>query len=91
MYIASDTSLTGQVHDAMADILRHCPKLPACKMLTVPVTLHGLGVEGGHNVQVFTQAVKQVAGQVHLVPNLQWPYRANLELPLPWHHLSIDA
>ena len=26
-----------------------------------------------------------------LVANLQGPHRADLELPLPWHHLSIDA
>ena len=26
-----------------------------------------------------------------LVTNLQGPHRANLELPLPRHHLSIDA
>ena len=60
-------------------------------VLTVPVSLHGLGVEGGHNVEIFSQAVQQVAGQVHLVPNLQRPHRPNLELPLPWHHLSIDT
>lgn len=60
-------------------------------MLTVPVSLHGLGVEGGHNVEIFSQTVQQVAGQVHLVPNLQRPHRPNLELPLPWHHLSIDT
>ena len=61
------------------------------EVLTVPVSLHGLGVEGGHNVEIFSQAVQQVAGQVDLVPNLQRPHRPNLELPLPWHHLSIDT
>jgi len=45
------------------------------ELLTVPVSLHGLGVEGGHNVEIFSQAVQQVPGQVHLVPNLQRPHR----------------
>lgn len=35
--------------------------------------------------------MEQVAGKVDLVPHLQGPHRPNLELPLPWHHLSIDA
>ena len=75
-------------------IARSMPKW-CCRSIqrgaTIPVSLHGLGVEGGQGLEVLPKAVQQVASQVHLVPHLQGPHRANLELPLPWHHLSVDT
>lgn len=57
----------------------------------VPVTLDGLGVEGGDNAEVLTQPVQQPAGQVDLITQLQGANGANLVLPLTRHHLGVDT
>lgn len=58
---------------------------------TVPVALDGLGVEGGDDAKVLSEAVQQPARGHDLVANLAGAHRADLELPLPRHHLRIDA
>ena len=61
------------------------------RVCTVPVALYGLGRKRGDDAKVLAQPVQQPAGHHDLVPYLQGPHRANLELPLPRHHLSVDA
>merc|ERR1719331_289226 len=56
----------------------------------VPVALHGLGLEGGHDPHVLAQAVQQPAGDHHLVAHLQGAHGADLVLPLPRHDLRVD-
>ncbi len=58
---------------------------------TVPVTLDGLGGEGGDDAEVLSEAVQQPAGGHDLVTHLGGAHGADLELPLPRHHLSVDA
>ena len=60
-------------------------------MRTVPVALDGLGREGGDDAEVLAQAVQQPARDHDLVAHLQGPHGADLELPLPRHHLAVDA
>ena len=57
----------------------------------IPVTLDGLGSKGRYDAKLFTQTVQQPTGNHHLIPSLQGTGGTNLELPLPGHHLSIDA
>ena len=58
---------------------------------TIPVALDGLGVEGAHDAKLLAQAVQQPAGHHDLIAHVGGAYRADLELPLPGHHLRIDA
>ena len=60
-------------------------------MRTVPVTLDGLGGEGGHDAEVLSEAVQQPAGGHDLVADLLRAHGADLELPLPGHHLGVNA
>mmetsp|Transcript_97274 Transcript_97274/g.178261 ORF Transcript_97274/g.178261 Transcript_97274/m.178261 type:complete len:256 (-) Transcript_97274:553-1320(-) len=59
---------------------------------TVPITLlHWFRAEGAHNTVTFCHSQHDVAGHDHMVANLSSSARANLILPLPRHHLCIDA
>ena len=58
---------------------------------TIPVALDGLGVESAHDAELLAQAVQQPAGNHDLIAHVRGAHRANLELPLPGHHLRVDA
>ena len=58
---------------------------------TVPVALDGLGIEGAHDAELLAQAVQQPARHHDLVAHVRGAHRADLELPLPGHHLRVDA
>lgn len=58
---------------------------------TIPVALDRLGGEGGHDAKIFAEAVQQPARAHDLVAHLRGAHRADLELPLPGHHLRVDA
>lgn len=57
----------------------------------VPVTLHGLGLKGTGDAEVFSQTVQQPTRKHDVVTHFQRAGRADLELPLPGHDLSVDA
>ena len=57
----------------------------------VPVALHRLGVQRRGDVEVLGGAVQQPAGDPQLVGDLERRQRADLELPLPDHHLGVEA
>ena len=61
------------------------------RLRTVPVALDGLGGKGGHDAEVFAEAVQQPARAHDLVAHLGGAHRTDLELPLPRHHLRVDA
>src|SRR5690606_10069526 len=56
---------------------------------TVPVAGDRLGVEGGGDVELLAAAVQQPAGDPDLVGHVDRPEGADLELPLPHHHLGV--
>src|SRR5690606_30764080 len=58
---------------------------------TVPVARHGLGIDGGGDVEVLGDAVQQPSGDPHVVADLDDAGGADLELPLTHHHLGVDA
>mmetsp|Transcript_57531 Transcript_57531/g.105824 ORF Transcript_57531/g.105824 Transcript_57531/m.105824 type:complete len:234 (+) Transcript_57531:601-1302(+) len=58
---------------------------------TIPVTFPGLWAEGAHNIMALCNAQHDVARGSHVVTNFNSSARTNLILPLPWHHLSVDA
>ena len=58
---------------------------------TVPVTEHRLRLEGGEDVEVLGDAEEQPAGRPQLVADERRRQDADLELPLPHHHLGVGA
>ena len=58
---------------------------------TVPVTFHGLGLKSTGDAEVFTQTVQQPTCKHDVVTDLEGSSRANLELPLAGHDLSVDT
>mmetsp|Transcript_35699 Transcript_35699/g.89804 ORF Transcript_35699/g.89804 Transcript_35699/m.89804 type:complete len:297 (+) Transcript_35699:455-1345(+) len=57
----------------------------------VPITAHGLGVEGHVDAVHLANANHQVPRHPHVVPRLDALARADLVLPLAGHHLRVDA
>jgi hypothetical protein len=58
---------------------------------TVPVTRDGLRVEGHNDASDLGDPLKNVARNPELVAGRNANSRADLELPLSWHDLAIDA
>src|SRR6056297_402088 len=57
----------------------------------VPVALGGLGIECRRDAVVLADPVEEPASDPELVGDFEQPERADLELPLSWHHFGIDA
>mmetsp|Transcript_45682 Transcript_45682/g.76272 ORF Transcript_45682/g.76272 Transcript_45682/m.76272 type:complete len:272 (-) Transcript_45682:539-1354(-) len=58
---------------------------------SVPVTRDGFGVEGSDDAILLSNAVEEETGHGQVVTGLDAHTGSNLELPLAWKHLSVDA
>ena len=57
----------------------------------VPLTRHSLRVHRHIHTPFLSDTVEQVAGHREVVTHLNALARTDLELPLRWHHFSVDA
>jgi len=58
---------------------------------TVPLALDGLGLERDADTEFLSNTVENETGHPEVVTHVDARARANLVLPLRWHHLSVDT